>query len=36
MNQTKAFGTFIGIYSLFENWLLNASVKLTLHKVPII
>jgi hypothetical protein len=35
MIEDKAFRTFIRIYSLFKSQLLNANIKLTLHKALI-
>jgi hypothetical protein len=30
--ETKAFGRFIGLYSLFKSQRLSANIKMTLHK----
>jgi hypothetical protein len=35
MTETKAFKTFIRIYSLFRSRRLSANIKLTLHKALI-
>jgi hypothetical protein len=35
MNETKAFRTFIRIYSLLKSERLNINIKLTLHKALI-
>jgi hypothetical protein len=35
MMESKAFRTFIRIYSLFESECLSANIKLTLHKALI-
>jgi hypothetical protein len=36
MTESKAFKTFIRIYSLFKSERLSANIKLTLHKAMII